>query len=69
MFSVGDVLFSEESQAHLMNQFLCQLHHVVVITVCLVKLQHGEFWIVLGRDSLIPEIPVNLVDFLKAPDN
>jgi hypothetical protein len=48
------------------EQILSQVHQVAVITVSLVELEHGEFRIVLGRNSLVAKIPVDLVHAVEA---
>ena len=49
-----------------MDKLFGQFHHIIIIAVSFVKFQHGELWIMLGRDSFIPEVSINLVDFFKA---
>ena len=43
-----------------------EVHHVVVVRVGLVELQHGELGIVLGGDALVAEVAVDLVDAVEA---
>ena len=47
------------------QHFLGQIHQVTVVGIGLIKLHHGEFRIVPGRQTLVAEIAVNLVDALK----
>ena len=53
----------------LAQQFLRQIHQPVIIRVCLIKLEHREFGIVLRRDSFVSKIPVDLVDPLDSADH
>ena len=50
------------------EQLLGQLHQVGVIGIRLVELQHRELGIVLGRDALVTEVAVDLVDAIEAAD-
>src|SRR6185437_3186991 len=50
---------------HLRQQVFRELHHVVVVGVGLVELEHGELRIVLRRDALIAEVAVDLVHALQ----
>src|SRR6267143_1922343 len=51
------------------EELLVQRHQVVVITISLVKLQHGELGVVRRGDTLVAEIAVDLVDEVSTPDN
>ncbi len=51
------------------DQVLGQVHDLVVGGIGLVQLQHREFRIVPGRDALIAEVAVDLVDTLQATDH
>ena len=45
---------------------LGQVHQVMVITVCLIELQHGEFRIMPGGEAFITEVTVDLEHLLEA---
>ena len=47
---------------HVFNDY----HDVFQVAVSLVKLQHGEFRIVLGGNTLITKITIDLVHAVKA---
>ncbi len=51
------------------DQRLGQLHQVAVVGVGLVKLQHRELGVVLRGDPFVPEVAVDLVDPINAPDD
>ena len=51
------------------DQLLGQLHHALVIGISLVKLQQGEFRVVLDRHAFVAELAADLVDPLKAADD
>ena len=51
---------------HLRQQLGGKIDHAVVIRVSLVKLQHGEFGVVLRGQPLVAEIAIDLVDPLQA---
>src|SRR5437016_2135331 len=44
------------------DQFLGQGYQVRVVRVCHVELEHRELGVVNGRDALVPEVAVDLVD-------
>ena len=50
------------------DQFLDQVRDLLEIGVGPIGLEHGELWIVLSRDSFVPEIPVQLEHFVEAAD-
>src|SRR5580692_2303588 len=52
---------SRDALRQLREQLLIHLHQVQVIAIRLVKFQHREFRVVLRRNSLVPEISVDLV--------
>ena len=45
-----------------------QVHVVDKVDVCLVVLQHCEFRIMLSTETLVSEIPIQLINLLEAPD-
>ncbi len=51
------------------DQRLHQIHRVLVVRVGLVELQHREFGIVPGRQTLVAEIAVDLVHAFEAADD
>ena len=55
--------------AALDRQLLEQIHHVVKIGICLIKLNGGELGIVLGVHALVAEDAAYLVHTLDAADN
>ena len=50
-------------------QILCQIHHTIVIRVCLIELHQSKLRIVTGIKSLIAEYPPDLVYTLHSSDN
>ena len=54
---------------HFHDQFLCQLHQVMIVCVRLVELEHGEFGIVLGRNTFITKVAVDFVDAVEPTHN
>ena len=50
------------------NHFLDQVRHLLEIGVSPIAFEHGELGIVLSRNSFVPEIPVQLEDFVEAAD-
>ncbi len=44
-----------------------QVHQVLIGRIAHVEFQHGEFRIVLCGDTLIPKVPVDLIDPLDSP--
>ncbi len=51
------------------EHLLGQGHEVAVVRVGLVELEHGELGIVLRRDALVAEVPVDLVDAIEPADH
>jgi len=49
------------------EHLLSQVHHVAIIPVRLVELDHGEFRVVTGGEALVPEIAVDLEHLSKPP--
>ena len=46
-----------------------EVHHVVVVGVGHVELEHGELGVVLRRDAFVAEVAVDLVDAVHAADH
>ncbi len=60
------------SSAHLRcssDDILCDVHHVVVVSIGLIQLYRSELWIMPSADALIPENPPYFKDLLKAANN
>ena len=51
------------------DQLLGERHHVGVVGVRLVQLEHRELGVVPGRDALVAEHPADLEDALEAADD
>src|SRR5664279_766382 len=54
---------------HLRQHLGGEVHHVAIVRVGHVELQHGELGIVLRRDALVAEVAINLVDAVHAADH
>ncbi len=50
------------------DHFLDEVRDLLEIGVGPIAFEHGELGIVLSRDSFVPEIPVQLEDFVEAAD-
>jgi len=50
------------------EEFFVELHEVLIVAVGLIKLEHGEFGIVLGGNTLVAEIAIDFEDAIKAAD-
>ena len=48
------------------QKLFAEMHHLVHVGIRQVKFKHREFRVVLGRDALIAEVAVQLIDFFKA---
>src|SRR5574344_491815 len=46
------------------EHILCQIHHAIVISICLIKLHQGKFRIVSGVESFVAEYTSDLIDSL-----
>ncbi len=62
---IRDLSCTQHLLSHTEEGALCQGHHVMVVCVGLVRLQHGEFRIVMRGDALIAEILADLVDSIQ----
>ena len=51
----------------MLEQFLHEVHHPVVVLVGHVQLEHGEFRVVEAAESFVPEVLTDFVDALVAP--
>ena len=51
------------------DDLLCEVHHIVVITVSLVDLHHRELRVVVGVDILVPEVLGDLKNLIKPADD
>src|ERR1700688_3720312 len=50
------------------KKIFVEVHQIAIVAVGLVKFQHGEFGIVLRRNSFIAEIAIDLVNAVKTSD-
>src|SRR5215471_3918525 len=69
MVAEGGLCCSIYIPCDLLQHLLGELHEVAIVGVSLIELQHGEFRIMLCRDSLIAEISVDLVHTIESTDN
>jgi hypothetical protein len=49
-----------------LEELFRESNHAAIIGVRLIELEHGEFRIVAGRDTLVPEIPIDFIDAFNA---
>ena len=54
---------------HTSDEFFQHVHHVVVVGVCLVELEHGEFGKVQPVDPLVAEIVTDLIHTIQPADD
>ena len=57
------------ARVDVLDQRLDQLHHVAVVGVRLVALEHRELGVVLARDALVAEVAADLVDAVEPADD
>jgi len=69
MLPVGQHLGTGHFLCHIAVKVLSQIHHAVVIGICLIQLHECELRIVSGVQTLITEYAANLIDTLHAADN
>ena len=50
-------------------QVLGEIHHAVVIGVCLIQLHQGKLGVMSGVQSLVTEYTADLIDALQAADD
>ena len=55
--------------SHRLQEQLGHRHQVAIVGVGLIELEHRELRVVLRRDALVPEVPVDLVDPRHAADD
>ena len=66
---VYDLCRSEHFLCDKTIQVLCQIHHAVVICVCLVKLHQSELWVMSCIKTLITEYTSDLIYLLESSDD
>ena len=66
---VGDLLRAVEGVGQAADRLLDPVHEVAVVGVRQVQLEHRELGVVLGREPLVAEVAVDLVDALEAADD
>ena len=66
VFAVVEIELPDDNLRHVPQQALGQPDHVLIVGISLVKLEHGEFRIVLRADAFVAEVAVDLVDALQA---
>ena len=59
---VCDLGRSKNLFSHMAVQVLRQIHHSIIIGICLIQLHQRELRIVSGVQTFIPKYPANLVD-------
>ena len=63
---VYDFRCAQNSLSNITVKILCQIHHAVIICICLVKLHQCKFWIMTGIKTLVTEYAANLIYFFKS---
>ena len=58
---IGNPLAASHLLRHVSDHLLSQLHHLVVICISHVELEHRKFRIMGAVDALIAEIPSNFI--------
>ena len=66
---VGDGSRAADSLREIAEHVLGQVHHAVVVGVCLVQLHERELGVMAGVKPLVAKYPANLVDLLKPADD
>ncbi len=69
LIAVGKLVLAQEVGAEAAENLLGQVHHVVIVPVSFVELEHRELGIVLGVDPLVAEIAVDLVNLFHPADD
>ena len=54
---------------HLRNHVLSQLHHIVVISICLIELACSEFRVMSKIDALVSELLSDFEDSVNSSNN
>mmetsp|Transcript_9194 Transcript_9194/g.13496 ORF Transcript_9194/g.13496 Transcript_9194/m.13496 type:complete len:262 (-) Transcript_9194:123-908(-) len=55
--------------AHGYHKLFRQIHHIIVVSVCLVKLNRGKFRIMTGRNPLVTKDTPNFIDTIEATND
>ena len=66
---VNDLCCSKNFLSNKAVHILCQIHHAVVICVCLVKLHQSELWVMSCIKTFVTEYTSDLVYFLKSTND
>ena len=63
---VGNLCGTADLLCKVTEHGLCQLHHSLIISICLIKLHQSELRIVAGINTLVTEYTADLVNSLKS---
>src|SRR5699024_1372603 len=66
---VNDLCCSKYILCHMAVQVLCQIHHTVIIGVCLIELHQSKLRIMAGVQTLIPEYSSDLINTFHSADD
>ena len=66
---VNDLCCSKNFLSNKAVHVLCQIHHAVVICICLVKLHQSELWVMSCIKTFITEYTADLVNALHTADD
>ena len=66
---VGKDFIAAGCARDMLEKLLRQIHHRVVIGICLIEFNGREFRVMLGIHSLVSENTADFVYFIKAADN
>ena len=63
---IGNGCGAQDCLGHMAVQVLRQLHHTVIVRICLVQLHQGKLRIMAGIQPLVAEYAADLVHSLKS---
>ena len=66
---IGDLSGSQDFLGDMTVHSLREIHHAVIVCVCLVQLHQREFRVVAGVHTLVPEYTADLIDTLHTADD
>ncbi|RMS27317.1 hypothetical protein ALP71_05775, partial [Pseudomonas coronafaciens pv. garcae] len=69
LVAIGHIGAAQNQLRQFTEQLLGEVHVVFVVSVRLVKLEHGELGVVPGRNAFVAEVAVDLKDFFEPADH
>ena len=66
---ISNLCCAQNFLCHIAVQIFCQIHHAVVIGVCLIQFHQSKFRVMSSVKSLVTEYTANLINLFHSADN